>query len=603
MTLLNRIWTGLLSLWQQLSACRIPGRYAFLVFGIAIAFFVQLYNSYGLATASEEGNTRLLQSILAPVMPHNPAPRDMITVVVYDQASFDDLELDVSILPYERQAELIRKVAAMQPAAIFIDANYRRDLSDSAGLTELHKAIADLNAGDPAQGVAPLPVYIGEVKGPRTQSNTPSPEDFFSDAPAAPSSREAALTTFAAFRKDAQKNNWESGTMFTTEHSLDYPALTGRLFPATAGQPDTIETPAFRLYRDVCNWQAAAGGRSFQKTDLRCDDLKPQGKDLPPLAIQWLSYSRASGPADASNPACRSLNRSAAMTFAADIAHNLFRRPARAKGYVTNPCTYLRTFRLNEVLGAPGPETLENDFRGKAVLIGSALGDDSFNAPGQGKVPGVFLHAMALENLLAFGKNYHRWPQEVHLFGGSIGADFFLELALALLANVVAHRIEARLGKGKAPHQSALLPYFATVLALSLLFGAVAIVVTHVWLHWTPVNVLAIVTATLAVAGLEKYNELLLVGRKWSLSGIATVLISAALLSWLIVSLFIMNAGDGAKIGWPAAVLGLWTVFLIYGYRMRCAGAIRTLSEYLGRVYGTDTVKRKRGRRKKGNGQ
>lgn len=560
---------------DRLKDSRIPGRYAFLVFGIAIAFFVQLYNSYGLASGGEEGSTRLLQSFLAPWVPHKAAPRDAITVVVYDQASFDELRIDVPILPYARQAQLIERVAAMKPVAIFIDANYKRDLSDPEGIRTFHAAIVRVRD-------AGIPVYIGEVKPKRAPASVASDADFFADTPAVP-----VKSPFDAFRDYAKTTaGFETGTLRSVDHSLDYPAATLRLYP-DAQRDGRIETPAFRLYGDICNPDLANADHSIARAQLRCDALPAERPDL---AIQWLSYDAATGYGDDSNPACR---RSAFGTFAADVARSAFRKPAREAGYVYNPCVYLRTVKLNTVLGAPDIDVLRPEFQGKVVMIGSSLGDDSFVAPGQGKVPGVFLHAMALENLLTFGKAYHRWPPEVHMLGGSINIDFFLELALALLANVAARNVERRFAEKETPGaadrsaedaaRASLRVYFLAALGLSVLFGGLAMLITYFGLHWTPVNALSITLAAVAVAGLEKYQELMVVARKWSLAGILAVLVTGALVAWLVLSLFITNdvidpkRTDHGMIWASGLVLLAWVAGLIVAYRRACLAGLRTI--------------------------
>ncbi len=566
---LHRLRTFAAEMRTRLAQSRIPGRYAFLIFGITAAFFVHLYNSYGLASGAEEGGTRLLQSFLAPWVPHKGGPRDAITVVVYDQASFDALKIDVPVLPYDRQAQLLDRVAAMNPAAIFIDANYKRDLSDPEGLKAFLSTVTRLRA-------AGTHVYIGEVKPARPATST---DTFFNDTSQSPFDR------LRAAAKD-KTTGFETGTLRNIDRSLDYPAETARLL-AAAGDTTLIQTPAFRLYDDLCDPHRASSENSISRAELRCEGLP---SPRPPLAIQWLSYDAARGPTsaamgDGDNPACR---RSAFATLAADVAHNVFRKPAREAGYVYNPCVYLRTVKLDTVLDAADLDAIRPNFQGKVVMIGSNLGDDSFVAPGQGKVPGVFLHAMALENLLAYGNAYHRWPPELPVLGGSINVDFFLELALALLANVAARNVERRFAEkevpeGAASERSQLRVYFVTALCLSLLFGTVAMLVTYFVLHWTPVNALSITLAALTVAGLEKYHELLVVAKTWSPAGILAVLITGALVAWLVLSLFITNdvadpyRADHGMIWASGLVLAAWTAVLIYAYRAACIAVLRAI--------------------------
>ncbi len=590
-------WLGRLkALWARLIQRRIPGNKALIVVGVALAFFIQLYNCFGMATGAEEGNTRFVQTFLAPWMPRNPAPRDMITVVVYDKASFDALDIDVPILPYARQAELLYKVAASHPASIFIDANYRRDLSDPEGLADFHSAIDRVRSGTAAPGVPAIPVYIGEVK-PRRPSNPAfaSADDFFGTAAPVKTARDKALDVFQAFHDDARKHDYETGTLFIPDHSFDYPAETVRQFPAPE---KTIVTPAFRVYRDFCTPANLVRLPATIAGQLRCGaaDLRAlEQPDVPPMAVQWLSYNSGSDRENAENSNCRGQARSHALTLLSDIARNIYRKPARNSGYVYNPCLYLRSVTLTRVLAVPANDKgLSRDLSGKAVMIGSALGDDSIIAPDQGKVPGVMLHAMALENLLSYGADYHRWPQEIRMFGGSISVDFFIDLLLVFIASRVASDIETRFARheeSETPHREGshrreLLVYFVTAVTVAIALSGAALIVTYSWLHWTPINAQAITLSALAVAGIEKYRELLIEATRWSLAGIAAFLITAGLVSWFALSLFVTNdifdrtLTDRSLILWSGVALATWTVLLMYGYRAGFGRAWRAGRRY-----------------------
>lgn len=58
-------------------------------------------------------------------------------------------------------------------------------------------------------------------------------------------------------------------------------------------------------------------------------------------------------------------------------------------------------------------EELHKKVEGKVVFIGTSLGNDLITSPVFGKIGGVFLHAMAYENLLNYGADYYRSPGDI----------------------------------------------------------------------------------------------------------------------------------------------------------------------------------------------
>ncbi len=77
----------------------------------------------------------------------------------------------------------------------------------------------------------------------------------------------------------------------------------------------------------------------------------------------------------------------------------------------TLPCPYPHTLTLSE-LSAVSPELLRLGLNDRIILIGRAgASNDVVEAAAIGKLPGVYLHAMALQNLIDQGQDYGRAPQ------------------------------------------------------------------------------------------------------------------------------------------------------------------------------------------------
>lgn len=83
-------------------------------------------------------------------------------------------------------------------------------------------------------------------------------------------------------------------------------------------------------------------------------------------------------------------------------------------------CPYSHVLTMSELLNAApeDEERLQRMLHGRYVMIGAAISgyNDVILSPVHEMIPGVFMHAMALDNLLTYGKNYKRaldwsiWP-------------------------------------------------------------------------------------------------------------------------------------------------------------------------------------------------
>lgn len=73
-------------------------------------------------------------------------------------------------------------------------------------------------------------------------------------------------------------------------------------------------------------------------------------------------------------------------------------------------CPYHRTITVNHLLNSIGDGDIESALRGKTVLYGAGFRftGDTVESPVYGEMPGVYLHAMAFDNLLSFRQDYKR---------------------------------------------------------------------------------------------------------------------------------------------------------------------------------------------------
>lgn len=95
-------------------------------------------------------------------------------------------------------------------------------------------------------------------------------------------------------------------------------------------------------------------------------------------------------------------------------------------------CPYTATITVTDLLGTSNDADIERALTGRSVFYGGSfkLSEDLFDSPVFEKLPGVYLHAMAFDNLLTRGENYLR--AERH---GT--ANFILDLVLLAVASLL----------------------------------------------------------------------------------------------------------------------------------------------------------------------
>lgn len=104
-------------------------------------------------------------------------------------------------------------------------------------------------------------------------------------------------------------------------------------------------------------------------------------------------------------------------------------------------CVFHETLYANDLATSSEQEeaVLKQLLEGKVVMVGTALsgGGDRVLSPLHGRIPGVYLHAMALDNLLSFGDRYPR-DLQMELKGDRSHWKLYIFLVLSLLIGLVA---------------------------------------------------------------------------------------------------------------------------------------------------------------------
>lgn len=137
-----------------------------------------------------------------------------------------------------------------------------------------------------------------------------------------------------------------------------------------------MQTPAFRIYHDGLRGQ----------TDQSDDQALSQWPDM---FVYW--GSRKARELDGYWKKFR------------NGVGNIFERDSQ-------PRPYIRSVSYNEFFSTNDRDELRELVSGKHVIVGTSIDgiQDYVSNPVDGQAPGAFLHAMALDNLLTFGKDYFR---------------------------------------------------------------------------------------------------------------------------------------------------------------------------------------------------
>jgi hypothetical protein len=348
----------------------------------------------------EEYASRQQAKVLAPVAgyAYGNGHRDDITVLLIDDASLEKLGLGWPA-PYSYEARLLRAVGRYQPKAVFLDL-YFKENRKAADIAMLVREICALKA----QGTE---VYLGATK------------DGHSHFGLRPELEEKAGTCFKKVAlyfspDDIDKTAWS------------YPVSPYRDADAKVAG---INSAAVEIYNDLTKTPLVA------KT--------PESK----LALIWGSREAEHGIAwtavkdgeNTSEAYCREFQGIRELT------------PGGLRKFSLDDdekplCVFHDTMLAQDLSTNSAEEEalVDKQIRGKTVMIGVARAEsrDLVLTPLHGYIPGVYLHAMALDNLLTYGANY---PEEISLHFANNKSQWkllFFLVAAIFLSDVIKTAIE-----------------------------------------------------------------------------------------------------------------------------------------------------------------
>lgn len=392
------------------------------LFVSGLAYGVSKLNVFGIETASDRAADGAYQRVFAPSYGKDRRGQKLVSVVFLDDRGLDNLRgVGWNHFPptMDQQWTMIDDVlqaASRPPAAIFVDFLYLGESGEPPGfpifLAGLAKAThAERWKDRPACLRDPL-IRLSCIL---AAGGTPV-------ILAKPGAVDMGFQTETQARLDAvtllapalvNKTAYPLITRYPELSATQKTALGVHDFDLS---PSAAVYAAYKLSRakaDGSPW-AVLRRQGVEALAGRSQPLPDLSRDFgPPLDVVWGSrpdpdHVRITRQMTGQPPNCRGAHSTSVLArFVEQLA--VLRGPAQD---ARQECPYTLSLGYDRLVSTEGLQQADIDrvLAGKLVLIGGQFrtSNDWVETPVQGQVPGVHLHAMALDNLIEFGRDYRR---------------------------------------------------------------------------------------------------------------------------------------------------------------------------------------------------
>lgn len=371
-----------------------------------------LLNPLGIQDAAEQQYQDNVNAFLSPFYPNR---NKKVSVVLLDQSFVK--KSDGYPLSFSHLRNLHKTIASFSPQAVFYDFLLHEE--HSKNLDRLTREFERRQ----------IPVVLA--------SNSEYDAMVFENAIAYPEQYPIRQKLYAATQTVLSERNIEKSAPLASvvwSGYGDYYPLVLEEYQHTIDDqsiPNVSQSPAWALFGIHCELaQQQSLSKSMDKNtsdannpelSALCQQLIESNSIPDPMLIRW-NHSYDNDPTD-------SKKWSKATNIAQLLAmQGLYNEPEfdRLFRVTTSPVEYIRASALvGERLTHPHTKTLLND---RIVLVGYFLGSglDIVATPLHGAIPGVFRHAMALDNLIQLDTGYWHMPTEDVVFG--LDANDLIEL-------------------------------------------------------------------------------------------------------------------------------------------------------------------------------
>lgn len=448
---------------------------------VALWSFLLWLDPFGLSTAADKGSKDLFQRIYSPHYVTDNQHRIFVVL-------FQDKDLPISgegpsrwppsYSDFVRLLDRLQGAPDLRPAAVFVDILFENVPTNSDEVQELCLAIERYRENEVPLVLAQLP-------------------DF---APySSPDSAQGSLRIPAALQ--ACTNELDLASVGWIADEGLYP-LTVRLKDPERLEETLATTVASRLHEI-----AVSRGHA---------DQGPSESDRMPFRILWGAEApTVRGCSDYRGSTIEKIGHSVGIIWrglAPDSSdRNKFWHPQR--------CAFHEVISPRDLLSLTPEE--QRSFAAlladSYIFIGADVDGipDFVDSPVHGRLPGVFIHAMAFDNMMTLGAAYLRDPPKLELFGGRI--DFEWDIAIQtglLLAFAIALALAGQRRSPAASDAARAEPItFVGVLVRDLrgvIFGipallvftlVVVVVACYLFfgLHWTPPNYGGVLIASMGM--------------------------------------------------------------------------------------------------------
>ncbi|HEY1720296.1 MAG TPA: CHASE2 domain-containing protein [Magnetospirillaceae bacterium] len=303
---------------------------------------------------------------------------DKTAVVLIDQETLDKIRADWPF-SYGIDVEMIRQLACAHAAAAFFDftaANKYNLGHDSLQLIAAVRDSSSVRHCDDGSQPGKIPIFFGKT--PKISS---------------PAEDELDAGGHALY-------------IDTTAPESIY-SVGFDEFPA---QPLEIRdmTPAFGLARTIC-------GNADADSELNCAGIKQATNDTRPLSLTWNAYTNDLQHAVRLTGGCRKPLPFDLKRIRNVIGYSIFGWWESAS---IQRCPPIFTLSGGDLFPDFADIEQHGDRRpylkGRIVFVGVDLSGlpDVVTSPIHGRIPGIYVHAMAFDNLVKFGDDYYSTPSD-----------------------------------------------------------------------------------------------------------------------------------------------------------------------------------------------
>lgn len=407
-----------------------------------LVLLVAVFDPFGLNSSTETASAHWLNRVFATW--YDQRGQQNVVVVLIDDAY---LKRNNSYwpMPYAEQSKLFKRLLAYKPSAVFVDLLYSHDHS-RGDPRQSSQLLANIFERYRRQGIPISLANTGLERGAQGGINV--------------------LSNFAGLTSPALVT-WSG-------YNNRYPL-------AVATPIGTLATPAFELYRHYCQQHAC------ENTPLSAETASRE----PALAVQW-GLKLAPQQAQVANT-----KHCEMPGFFTQLLQAVF---WKITGFADANCPYTLTISASdlEATSVEDRALLSELLNNKLVLVGANITStgDVVQSPLHGKIPGVYLHAMALDNLITWGMGYQRDPAVIG-FGMTLLDWGQLALLLFIAVITAEHaRCQSSTSSGSKPEcicANRFCLVLIVILPIALL--SLALYITH----FTPANVLGVLLLSLAL--------------------------------------------------------------------------------------------------------